>query len=202
MKPLTPRTVQEPRVVFRPGTATRVWARMASPIGDLLLLGDGEALTGLSLPSHRQAAGPMPGWTHDVGPFRPAMGQLQAYFAGERSAFDLVLAVPGTAFQRAVWQALIDIPFGQTDTYGAIARRIGCPGGARAVGLANARNPIAIIVPCHRVIGRDGSLTGYAGGIERKRWLLAHESQTRAATARLADPAPYAPPAPPVRERV
>jgi methylated-DNA-[protein]-cysteine S-methyltransferase len=103
--------------------------------------------------------------------------RLQAYFAGELRDFELPLAAAGTPFQQSVWRALCDIPYGETISYGELARRIGQPKAARAVGLANGQNPIAIVVPCHRVIGADGSLTGYGGGLERKRWLLAHESK-------------------------
>jgi methylated-DNA-[protein]-cysteine S-methyltransferase len=105
-----------------------------------------------------------------------AAHQLEEYFAGTRREFDLVVAPDGTEFERRVWRELAQIPFGATDTYGAIAGRFGDPGASRAVGVANARNPIAIIIPCHRVIGSDGDLTGYAGGLWRKRWLLGHES--------------------------
>jgi O-6-methylguanine DNA methyltransferase len=109
-------------------------------------------------------------------PLRAAAEQLDQYFAGARRRFDLPLDLPGTPFQQRVWQALSEIPFGETLSYGQLAARIGKPGAARAVGLANNRNPISIIVPCHRVIGADGSLTGYGGGLDRKRWLLAHEA--------------------------
>lgn len=113
-----------------------------------------------------------------------AAAQLREYFAGERDDFDLVLAASGTAFQHKVWAALRKIPYGETWSYGELARHIGQPTASRAVGLANGRNPIAIVVPCHRVIGASGTLTGYAGGIERKRWLLEHE---RAAQPTLLD---------------
>lgn len=102
--------------------------------------------------------------------------QLAEYFDGRRRAFELPLSPRGTDFQRRVWSALVAIPYGETCSYGEVARRLGLAGGQRAVGAANARNPLAIVVPCHRVIGRDGALTGYAGGVERKRWLLAHEA--------------------------
>ena len=105
-----------------------------------------------------------------------AAQQLQEYFSGARTEFDLELEPAGTEFERRVWAELVRIPFGLTDTYGAIADRLGDPGASRAVGLANARNPIAIVVPCHRVVGASGDLTGYAGGLWRKKWLLAHES--------------------------
>ncbi len=105
-----------------------------------------------------------------------AAQQLEEYFAGTLREFDLVLAPEGTEFEKRVWKELVTIPFGVTDTYGAIAGRLGDTGASRAVGVANARNPIAIVIPCHRVIGSAGDLTGYAGGLHRKRWLLAHES--------------------------
>jgi methylated-DNA-[protein]-cysteine S-methyltransferase len=107
---------------------------------------------------------------------RAAIEQLREYFAGERSEFDLPLAPGGTAFQQRVWQALRTIPYGTTTSYGAIARAIGRPTASRAVGMANGRNPIGIVVPCHRVVGSTGALTGYGGGIERKEWLIAHEA--------------------------
>lgn len=106
-----------------------------------------------------------------------AAEQLSEYFAGQRTSFDLTLAPIGTAFQRTVWAALREIPYGSTESYGGLAARIGQPTASRAVGLANGRNPIAIVVPCHRVIGASGMLTGYAGGLDRKRWLLDHERQ-------------------------
>ena len=107
---------------------------------------------------------------------------LAEYFSGERKSFaDLALAPEGTAFEKKVWRALARIPFGQTESYGALARRIGHPGAARAVGRANGRNPLWLVLPCHRVIGADGSLTGYGGGLARKRWLLAHEGAFHAA---------------------
>jgi len=102
--------------------------------------------------------------------------QLEEYFAGTRTIFDLTVAPGGTDFEKRVWKELVEIPFGATDTYGAIADRLGDPGASRAVGVANARNPVAIVIPCHRVIGSNGDLTGYAGGLWRKKWLLEHES--------------------------
>jgi len=107
-----------------------------------------------------------------VQPFKAAADQLDAYFAGELTHFDLPLAPRGSAFQQRVWSALQEIPYGQTESYGGLAQRIGSPGGARAVGLANGKNPIGIIIPCHRVVGADGALTGYGGGIGRKKQLL------------------------------
>jgi methylated-DNA-[protein]-cysteine S-methyltransferase len=120
----------------------------------------------------RTAASINPEWRSADEPFADVRRQLCEYFDGERDAFDLPLEMSGTPFQRRVWQALQQIPYGETTTYGELARRMGRPAASRAVGLANGRNPIAVIVPCHRVIGSDGSLTGYGGGLERKRLLL------------------------------
>jgi methylated-DNA-[protein]-cysteine S-methyltransferase len=155
-----------------------VYTTLESPVGELRLTSDGRSLTGLYLEAHggEPLKGADPGWERDEAPFRDAITQLRAYFAGTLRAFDLPLAPAGTDFQKNVWSALAAIPFGETRSYGAIAREIGRPGAARAVGLANGSNPISIIVPCHRVIGADGTLTGYGGGLDRKRWLLAHEA--------------------------
>jgi methylated-DNA-[protein]-cysteine S-methyltransferase len=155
---------------------TTYFSTFHSPIGELLLTGDGTSLTRLAM--HEHGSQPQGDWRRDEAAFMAAHEQLTAYFAGELRAFDLPLAPAGTAFQRQVWQSLLAIAFGQTESYGALARRIGSPKAARAVGRANGRNPIAIIIPCHRVIGANGSLTGYGGGIKRKRWLLAHEGDT------------------------
>lgn len=115
------------------------------------------------------------GWERDDTAFPEAVRQLEEYFRGDREQFDLELEMAGTAFQRRVWEALLTIPYGQTRSYGEIARQIGAPGASRAVGLANGHNPIGIIVPCHRVIGANGKMTGYGGGIERKELLLGLE---------------------------
>jgi methylated-DNA-[protein]-cysteine S-methyltransferase len=146
-----------------------------SPLGALLLGGDDHGLTALYLPTGRHVQHRPDGWTRDDDCFRPVCTQLTEYFAGERREFDLALNANGTGFQQRVWSALRAIPYGQTSSYGQTATAIGSPGAARAVGLANGQNPISIIVPCHRVIGADGSLTGYGGGLPAKRWLLAHE---------------------------
>lgn len=154
------------------------YSLMDSPVGELLLLGNGEALTGLKLDT--QLLPDVTGddrFKQDDSPFREVKVQLEAYFDGELFSFNLPLAGEGTPFQHTVWQALQDIPYGLTETYGGLARRIGNDKASRAVGLANGRNPIAIVVPCHRVIGANGTLTGYSGGIERKQWLLAHEQK-------------------------
>jgi methylated-DNA-[protein]-cysteine S-methyltransferase len=152
-------------------TITIYYRRVPSPIGELLLTSDGTALTGLHMLPHPSTDGLQP----DEGQLDEAAEQLRAYFAAERHDFDLPLAFEGTPFQQRVWKALREIPFGTTISYGELARRVGQPTAARAVGAANGRNPIAVIVPCHRVIGADGTLTGFGGGLDRKRWLLHHE---------------------------
>jgi methylated-DNA-[protein]-cysteine S-methyltransferase len=148
-----------------------------SPIGRLLLSTDGEALTGIYMHLPDGPSPEMKDWTRDAGAgaLPDTVRQLEEYFGGMRRDFDLPMRLAGTEFQRLVWKHLTDIRYGETLSYGALARRIGKPNASRAVGLANGRNPIPILVPCHRVIGADGSLTGYGGGLERKRWLLAHE---------------------------
>jgi len=152
-----------------------------TPIGALVLAGDERALTRVAF--HDGVTAPA-GWRRDDARFAQERRQLQEYFAGSRAAFDIALRLEGSPFQRRVWQALRAIPHGTTTTYGEIAAKLGDGASARAVGAANGRNPIAIIVPCHRVIGADGTLTGYAGGLERKQALLAHEGVLL--------PAPYA----------
>jgi methylated-DNA-[protein]-cysteine S-methyltransferase len=156
-----------------------------SPIGRLLLTSDGTALTGLYMEPSRKAQS-TEGWIQDlsVPPLAAAVRQLTEYFAGTRREFDLPLRPQGTAFQQRVWRELTEIPYGETWSYGELAKRIDKPSASRAVGLANGRNPISILVPCHRVIGADGSLTGYGGGLDRKRWLLAHEGSTKSPGAR------------------
>jgi methylated-DNA-[protein]-cysteine S-methyltransferase len=155
-----------------------------SPIGDLLLTSDGERLTRLYMrPVDGSDWRIEPGWRHDAAALADVSGQLDAYFAGDLRSFDVPLAPAGTSFQQAVWKLLLAIPFGETASYGELARELGKPNGSRAVGVANGSNPISIIVPCHRVIGSTGSLTGYGGGLPRKAWLLAHE---RAAVGQMA----------------
>ena len=151
---------------------------LESPLGLVRLFANEGALVRLDL----DAGPPPPGAVErdDLPVLVEGKRQLAEYFAGERTAFELPLAAGGTEFQERVWAALVEIPFGETTSYGEIARRLGLPPGAsRAVGAANGQNPIAIMVPCHRVIGANGALTGYAGGIEKKRWLLAHEAGAR-----------------------
>ena len=146
-------------------------AQIASPLGGVraVVNGDGAVVSVRFFDDELTGDG-------DGGPAVAVARQLEEYFAGARRSFDLAIAPDGTEFEKNVWTELVRIPFGTTDTYGAIARRLGDPAASRAVGVANARNPIAIIVPCHRVVGVDGDLTGYAGGLWRKKWLLAHES--------------------------
>jgi methylated-DNA-[protein]-cysteine S-methyltransferase len=146
-----------------------------SPVGELMLVGDGERLRGLYMEEHRRGPLVDPAWRRDDGAFAAARAQLAEYFAGERRAFDLDLDPVGTEWQLRVWDALRRIPYGETASYGELAASVCTPAAARAVGAANARNPISIVVPCHRVVGASGLLTGYAGGVERKRWLLDHE---------------------------
>ena len=139
-----------------------------SPVGPLVLTSDGTALTGVLFDAEVD-----PAWsTEPCAVLDQAAGQLGEYFAGERTEFDLPLEPAGTPFQRSTWLALREIPYAETINYGQLALRVGNPKASRAVGLANGRNPISIVVPCHRVIGADGSLTGYGGGLDRKRLLL------------------------------
>ena len=151
---------------------------MSSPVGPLTLVGQGDDLVGLYFDKDPLAAKMRADSRRDDRRLRPAIEQLEEYFAGTRTRFDLSLVPPGTAFQKKVWAALVRIPFGGTATYGEIARAVGRPAASRAVGGANHRNPIAIIIPCHRVIGSDGSMTGYGGGLPRKRLLLDLETRT------------------------
>ena len=157
-----------------------------SPIGPLTLAGHGSALTNLRMVDQTYEPGHT-GWSLDPGAFADVVAQLDAYFAGELSDFDIELDLRGTGFQQRVWKALLTIPYGETRSYGEIAEQIGAPGAARAVGLANGHNPIAIIVPCHRVIGASGSLTGYGGGLDRKRTLLALEKRRTSVNLTLFD---------------
>lgn len=160
---------------------TTYYTRIDSPIESLLLTSDGESLTSLFMVVQRHGPFFSETWQHDdnVKPFAEARKQLAAYFAGELTDFDLPLKMIGTEFQKSVWRELLNIPYGVTISYGELAERVGSPNSSRAVGAANGRNPISIIVPCHRVIGANGKLTGYGGGMERKEWLLTHESKLR-----------------------
>jgi methylated-DNA-[protein]-cysteine S-methyltransferase len=148
-----------------------------SPIQALRLISDGRSLLGIYMLSEKHGLVHQDQWIEDdaIAPFVETKRQLTAYFAGSLTEFDLPLLIQGTAFQQKVWSALKSIPYGTTISYGELAQQIGQPQASRAVGLANGRNPISIVVPCHRVIGANGKLTGYGGGIERKQWLLNHE---------------------------
>jgi methylated-DNA-[protein]-cysteine S-methyltransferase len=161
---------------------------VAAPIGELRLTSDGEALTAIFLPRPGGGSTPPRDWLRDETPFRAAREQLDAYFAGDLQNFDLPLRPEGTAFQQLVWRELCRIPYGETAAYVEIARRIGRPTASRAVGAANGQNPLPIVVPCHRVIAADGTLGGFGGGLDCKRWLLRHEGEHGAvgATGRLA----------------
>ena len=150
------------------------YSYLPSPVGDLLLTASDDGLTGLYPPAQVRLPS-APGARADRV-FADVARQLDEYFAGIRFEFDVPLAAVGTAFQHRVWALLSRIPFGERRTYGALAAELGNPGASRAVGLANGRNLISIIVPCHRVVGHNGALTGYAGGLAAKQWLLEHEA--------------------------
>ena len=159
--------------------AQPVWTVMDSPVGALLLTGDSDHLTGIYFEKHKDGVDTRPEAARtgrqvtDDAVLVETERQLREYFALERTTFDLPLRPAGTPFQQRVWTALLDVPYGRTASYGQIAARLDLPPGAsRAVGLANGSNPVSIVVPCHRIIGSDGSLTGYGGGLERKRFLL------------------------------
>jgi methylated-DNA-[protein]-cysteine S-methyltransferase len=160
-----------------------LYTEHASPIGTLLLTARDGALTGLWIRGEKHAPTVATTWQRDDDAFTEIVVQLDDYFAGRRWTFDLALAPDGTDFQRRVWAELQRIPVHTTITYGELARRIGQPEASRAVGLANGRNPISIVVPCHRVIGANGTLTGYGGGLAAKEWLLAHEQCARLVAA-------------------
>ena len=151
------------------------YTQIDSPIGPLLLAADDTGLRRIEFMSSKRAHPPEPDWREDERPLKEVIRQLHAYFAAKLEAFDLPLAPEGTDFQQKVWRRLCDIPFGETISYGQLAQRIGNPNASRAVGLANGSNPIPIIIPCHRVIGSNGKLTGYGGGLPIKEKLLALE---------------------------
>ncbi|PYT57883.1 MAG: cysteine methyltransferase [Acidobacteria bacterium] len=156
---------------------TVFYTTLESPVGTLLLAGDSQALRMVSFESSKHAELPQADWKQDKAPFAEVIRQLRAYFRGERKEFDLPLAPEGTEFQLRVWNRLRTIPYGETISYAQLAERIGNPKAVRAVGLANGSNPIPIIIPCHRVIGSDGSLTGFGGGLPTKKMLLELESK-------------------------
>jgi methylated-DNA-[protein]-cysteine S-methyltransferase len=151
------------------------FAQIESPVGPLLLAADATGLRTIEFVNGRRPAAPDPTWQESPEALQEPIRQLRAYFAGELESFDLPLSPTGTKFQLDVWKRLCDIPYGETISYGELARRIGNPNASRAVGLANGSNPIPIIIPCHRVIGSNGKLTGYGGGLPIKEKLLALE---------------------------
>ena len=169
---------------------TTNYATVEAPIGELLLVGETNAggeltLTGAYLVGQRHERTIGADWVRDDSAFADAVAQFRDYFAGRRTSFELPLGPVGSEFQRAVWHALEAIPYGCTRTYGEIAEQVADRRKTRAVAGAIGRNPLSIVVPCHRVVGADGSLTGYAGGLDRKRWLLDHEARVAGATLAL-----------------
>lgn len=154
---------------------TRCYTQIESPLGPLLLTADEAGLREIHFVNGRHPAQPESSWKEDRAPLNETIRQLHAYFAGELENFDLPLAPEGTPFQLGVWRRLCDIPYGETISYGELAIRVGNPRASRAVGLANGSNPIPIVIPCHRVIGSNGKLTGYGGGLPIKEKLLALE---------------------------
>jgi len=154
------------------------YSYLESPIGTLLIAGDADAIHEINFPKNGCARRPEADWTESSrGPVSDALRQLREYFAGKRTEFDLPLSPKGTEFQRGVWRRLQEIPYGETISYGELAKRVGNPKASRAVGAANGQNPIPIVIPCHRVIGANGKLTGFGGGLPTKEKLLALEAR-------------------------
>lgn len=149
-----------------------------TPIGRLLVAGDGAGIRHIVFPQGKYMQQPQSGWVEDAASLAQARAQLAAYFAGERTAFDLPLAPHTTPFQSRVLQELRKVPYGTTVSYSELAQRVGNPKASRAVGMANGRNPVPIVIPCHRVVGSNGALTGFGGGLDTKRWLLDLERRT------------------------
>ena len=158
---------------------TMYYCYLETPIGELLLVGENGALVQVEFEKRSHVIPPDPAWREDNSALRPHARQLTEYFRGKRRAFDIKLDLRGTEFQIEVWNALLDIPYGETISYGELAGRVGRPNASRAVGAANGKNPIPIIVPCHRVIGSDGTLTGFGGGLPTKKALLELERDTQ-----------------------
>jgi methylated-DNA-[protein]-cysteine S-methyltransferase len=154
---------------------THFYTTLKSPLGEIVLTANDKGITGLYTPEHEFYARAKKGERNPV-PFKKAVKQLSEYFKGKRASFDLPLAPEGTVFQSRVWKALEKIQYGKTKSYGEIAKLLKSPNASRAVGMANSKNPVCIIVPCHRVIGANGKLTGYAGGMKAKQWLIEHEA--------------------------
>lgn len=161
---------------MRTGEHMQYYSELSTPVGPVTIISNGTAITRVTMRPAAAVVARDGQWLEDDARIAAAREQLTAYFSGELRQFSLPLAAEGSPFQKEVWAALEQIPFGETRSYGELAAALGHPGSARAVGAANRTNPIGIVVPCHRVIGADGSLTGYAGGIERKRFLLDHEA--------------------------
>jgi len=161
------------------------YATVDSPIGRLFLVKRGEALSGLYMEARARAPAKDAAWREAPTRFDREATQVREYFDGGRTCFDLPLDLAGTPFQRRVWELLRAIPYAETVSYGAVARALGLPGASRAVGAASARNPVSIVVPCHRVVGKNGELAGYAGGFERKRWLIDWEARHGAPSGKL-----------------
>jgi methylated-DNA-[protein]-cysteine S-methyltransferase len=161
------------------GTNMKHYGFYESPHGQMLLVTRDDGLSGVYFDAQKYYPSIEPQWRHDEGHFLIAQArrELAEYFAGEREQFEVALAPEGTLFQRAIWRAIAGVAFGKTITYGQLAQSAGYPGKARAAGAATGRNPLTIIVPCHRIVGSTGALTGYAGGLDRKRALLALESR-------------------------
>ena len=160
------------------------WARVAAPVGPIVVVASDAGLRRLSFDGGRRPLAPAPDWIEDRAALAEPVEQLRAFFAGALRRFELDLDAPGTDFQRSVWAAVAAIPYGETASYADVALAAGRPRASRAVGAANGANPLPIVVPCHRVVGADGSLTGFAGGLEAKRWLLAHEAEHAGPTGR------------------
>jgi len=180
-QPMNSPSVGEISMIDRPTSKSITWFdTISSPLGDLLLVVRDDRVLHIGFAEERHPHLRQGQWQRDAERVSNARQQLQEYFSGQRQHFELDLLPIGTEFQRQVWSELARIPYAKTISYGELARRIGNAKAMRAVGLANGRNPIPIIVPCHRVIGANGSLTGFGGGIERKRWLLEHESRIAA----------------------
>jgi methylated-DNA-[protein]-cysteine S-methyltransferase len=166
------------RVSSAGDAVTTRYSVLETPIGEFVLRGDsGGTLSSAFFVDGMKAMTPQADWRRDDAAFKVAREQLAAYFAGELTTFDIHLHPHGTVFQRRVWDAVSGIPYGATSTYGRLATHIGEPTAFRAVGAANGRNPLPILIPCHRLIGADGGLTGYGGGMHRKQWLLALEAR-------------------------
>lgn len=168
------------------------YTHISTPIGQILLAADDAGLRVIGFPRDKHKRVPEADWIEDAAPLRDTTEQLQAYFAGELTTFELTLAPEGTAFQLRVWAALQEIPYGVTWSYGDVARRIGRPTASRAVGAANGRNPLPIVIPCHRVIGSSGDLVGFGGGLDVKSHLLALEHARAPAHAGMQTTLPFA----------